>query len=293
MSNTIVPPTASTLSSSVSFQYFGTATLLFSFGDSRVLTDGFFSRPGRLRVLFGKIRPQIKTIKTCLSRANLSHLDAVLVGHSHYDHVLDAPIVAALTNAQLVGSSSTAQIARGSGLPAHQISQIQPGISVPYGKFLVTYIPSRHSMPNLYPGEIATPFQSPAYTSAYREGGCYSILLQVTTHNILIHGSAGFIRGALANTPAETIFLAIASLSRLSQRAMEEYFSETILSTRAKHVYPIHWDDFQKTAQTGLKYPPAWLDDVSKPMHLLEDFCARHQIDFIIPTYASPINVSP
>jgi L-ascorbate metabolism protein UlaG (beta-lactamase superfamily) len=293
MSDIIVPPTASTLSSSVVFQYFGAATLLFSFEDSHVLTDGFFSRPGRLRVLFGKIQPQLETIKSCLSRANLSHMDAVLVGHSHYDHTLDAPVVAALTSAQLVGSPSTAQIGRGSGLPSRQITQIQPGISVPYGKFLVTYIPSRHSVPNLYPGEIATPFQSPAYTSAYREGGCYSILLQVATQNILIHGSAGFIPGALANTSAETIFLAIASLSRLSRRAVEEYFSATILVTRANRVFPIHWDDFQKKTQTGLKYPPAWLDDVSKTMRLLENFCALHQIDFIIPTYASAINLSP
>jgi L-ascorbate metabolism protein UlaG (beta-lactamase superfamily) len=277
----------------VKFQYFGTATLLFSLGDSHILTDGFFSRPDRLSVLLGKIRPQIQKISHCLSQASVAHLDAVLVGHSHYDHALDAPAVATLTHAQLVGSPSTAQIARGFGLPSEKIVVIQPGVQLQFGSFQVTFISSCHSSPNLFPGEIKLPFPSPARVSAYCEGGSYSILIQARSQSILVHGSAGFIPGFLENTRAQTVFLSVASLSRVSSHFLEQYFSETILATQARWVYPIHWDDFQAPAGPQLKYPPAWIDDMRKTMRRLEDFCIQHQVNFSVPPYAKSLDLTP
>jgi L-ascorbate metabolism protein UlaG (beta-lactamase superfamily) len=284
---------ASTAASPVQFQYFGVASLLFSQGQSHILTDGFFSRPGRAQVLFGKISPDLQKITDRLEKAGIAKLDAVLVGHSHYDHALDSAAVAKLTNAQLVGSSSTAQLAKGCGLLSEQITLIQPGHQLNCGSFKVSFIPSCHSFPNIYPGEIISPVFPPARVSAYREGGSYAIFIETDTQNIFIHNSAGFLSGFLAHHTAETVFLSVASLSRATPDFIERYFTETILAVKAKRVYPIHWDDFQKPAGEGLSFPPAWVDNVKKSLRLLENFCLRHQVIYHIPPYANPLNLNP
>ena len=53
-------------------------------------------------------------------------LDAVLCGHSHYDHLLDAPLVARATGAKLVGSRTTCAFGRAAGLTESQLVEIPP-----------------------------------------------------------------------------------------------------------------------------------------------------------------------
>ena len=87
--------------------------LLFSDGETQWMTDGWFSRPGPLRILLGKIGPDLQAIDRGLAANEVLELDAVLPLHSHYDHAMDAPEVAKRTGALLLGSESTANIGRG------------------------------------------------------------------------------------------------------------------------------------------------------------------------------------
>jgi L-ascorbate metabolism protein UlaG (beta-lactamase superfamily) len=100
----------------VTVRFSGTATLLFSDGQTQWMTDGWFTRPGPLRLLAGKISPDLQAIEQGLANNHVTTLAAVLPLHSHYDHAMDAPEVARRTGAQLLGSESTANIARGWGL---------------------------------------------------------------------------------------------------------------------------------------------------------------------------------
>src|SRR3954468_24481021 len=97
--------------------FLGVSTLLLDDGSAAMLTDGFFSRPGLLAVGAGRIVPQKSRITACLNRARVARLSAVVPAHTHYDHVLDSPVVAELTGATLIGSRSAAEVGRGYGLP--------------------------------------------------------------------------------------------------------------------------------------------------------------------------------
>jgi L-ascorbate metabolism protein UlaG (beta-lactamase superfamily) len=82
-------------------KFLGVSTLLFDDGDTAFLTDGFFSRPGKLRTAFGTIAPDAAAIDRALEHAGVQRLAAVIPLHSHFDHALDAPFVAKRTGALL------------------------------------------------------------------------------------------------------------------------------------------------------------------------------------------------
>jgi hypothetical protein len=80
--------------------------------------DGFFSRPSFARLAFTRIEPNRAAIVSGLRKLEVHELAAVIPLHSHYDHAMDAPLVALQKGAQLIGSESTLNIGRGLGMPA-------------------------------------------------------------------------------------------------------------------------------------------------------------------------------
>lgn len=106
-------------------RFMGVTTLLLDDGQTAIMTDGFFSRPGLVSVLFSRIEPDPARIADALSRIGRTPIAAVMVAHSHYDHALDSARVAQLTDALLLGSESTLNIGRGLGLPTSQMHAVK------------------------------------------------------------------------------------------------------------------------------------------------------------------------
>ena len=96
--------------------WLGVATLLISDGTSALMTDGFFSRPSLAAVAVRRVEPSLERIIGCLERARVRTLHAVIPVHTHYDHAMDSAVVAARTEATLVGGESAANVGRGQGL---------------------------------------------------------------------------------------------------------------------------------------------------------------------------------
>src|SRR5262249_46843822 len=98
-----------------------------------ILSDGFVSRPKAAR-LAGTIGPDLSRIDGALKQLNLTTLDAVFTGHSHYDHALDAPVFAERTGAVLLGSASTWNIGWGWGLPPARLLAEHDGEMLCHGQ---------------------------------------------------------------------------------------------------------------------------------------------------------------
>ncbi len=270
--------TARTMSASpapaVHATFLGAASLLLSDGRTQLLTDGFFTRPSWPRVLFTRLRPDQAAIRAGLARANIHELDAVLVSHSHYDHALDAPAVAAATGACLLGSETTANIARGAGLSEAQIEVVEPGKPLAFGAFRVSFLPSAHSRPNLASGHISRPLSLPAHASSYKEGGCFSILVEHPCGALLIQPSAGFIFGGLDGRHAAVALLSLGSLGRRSPPYRRDYFEQVAGAVGAQVIYPIHHDDFTRPLGDTLRRMPAWMDDIPAALGALQAWAA-------------------
>ncbi|WP_165797328.1 MBL fold metallo-hydrolase [Solimonas fluminis] len=223
--------------------WYGVSALLLCDGEHAILIDPFFTRPEGLLplVLNRAIEPDEPRIAAALLAARIDKLDAVLVSHSHYDHAMDAGVVAKLTGAMLLGSASTANIGRGAGLPDGRIRRVEPGEPITVGRFRIRFIASRHAGASggRPTGDITAPLRTPAHYLDYKLGGTYSILVEHPQGSVLHHGSAGWEPGALAGLHADLVFLGVALVDDLPA-----YLRETVDLVGARRIVPVHWDDF-------------------------------------------------
>ena len=253
--------------------FMGVSTLLFSDGKTSVLTDGFFSRPGLLRVALLGVEAKPERIAWALERAGVGELAAVMPVHSHYDHAMDSPEVARHTGAVLLGSESTANVGRGWGLPESQIVVAQPGRPYRFGDFTLTLVPSRHidvgSNAATLGATIDSPLVPPVHAMAYAEGVSWSIHVAHPLGNALVQGSAGFVEGALESYRADAVFLGVGLLGRTDVAYRQRYVAAVVEAVGARRVFPIHWDDFTLPLDQPLRLMPRLLDDVPAAIEFL------------------------
>jgi L-ascorbate metabolism protein UlaG (beta-lactamase superfamily) len=262
--------------------WLGVSTLLLDDGETALMTDGFFTRPGLLRCAT-RIAPDERVVRACLTRLGVTRLAAVVCAHSHYDHALDAPLVCRLTDARLVGSESTANIGRGGGLPEERLSVPAEGEPLEFGAFTVTLIESPHSPGDRFPGTVDRPLVPPARLRAWATGTSYSIHVRHHGRPLLVHASANYRPGALAGVEAETVYLGIGALGRQSPEFRSAYWDEVVACTGARRVVPVHWDDFLRPLDRPLVPLPHLADDFGTSMDFLLDRAADTGVDVALP----------
>lgn len=268
-----------------SLTFLGVATLLFDDGETQVLTDGFFTRPGLLSVGLRRIAPDPARIDACLDRAGVRRLRVVAPVHSHFDHALDSAAVAERTGATLVGGRSTANIGRGAGLAADRIRTVADGETVTAGGFSLTFVASEHCPPDRFPGEITEPLAPPAKAAAYRCGEAWSILLaHADGRRALVQGSAGYVAGALDAHETEVAYLGVGQLGKQDDDYLHAYWQHTVRAVGARRVVLIHWDDFFRPLDRPLRALPYLGDDLDRTMRVLVPLAEADGVSLHLPT---------
>jgi L-ascorbate metabolism protein UlaG (beta-lactamase superfamily) len=263
--------------------FLGVSTLLFDNGETAIMTDAFFTRPGLFSVIT-RIRPDSVRIMQALERAGITRLAAVIPVHSHYDHAMDAPYVAKWTGAELVGSSSTRNVGLGAGLPDERITVARPGEAMTFGRFRVTLLRAEHvPSPVLMPGEITAPLTPPARTKDYRLGETYSVVVEHDGRAMLVQGSAGFLPGGLRGVNADVVFLGVATLGKQSDAHRVGFWREVVEEVGARRLILIHWDDFLRDLNKPLRPLPRVMDDFDATMRFLLSHSGPGAPEILIP----------
>ena len=234
----------------VTVRWTGTSTLVFSDGETTLIIDGWFSRPGPFSMLFGEIAPDLDAIEQGLARNELTAAAMVIPVHSHYDHAMDSPEVAQRTGALLVGSEATAQIGRGWGLPEEQIRVVGDGDRLQFGAFEVVIHETRHfEFPDpqireqaLGDPDITEPLVPPVAAFDYKVGVPLAVEIRHPRGSLLVQGSAGFIPGGLTDADVDVLFMGTGGLGTQTEEYRETYWKETVEATQPERVIPIHWD---------------------------------------------------
>jgi L-ascorbate metabolism protein UlaG (beta-lactamase superfamily) len=264
----------------------GVTTLLVDDGESALMTDGFFSRPGLLTVGTRALSPSQPRIDGCLARLGVDRLEAVLPVHTHFDHAMDSAVVADRTGAAIVGGTSAAQIGRGGGLPDDRVVVVTPGSPLSFGSFDVTLVEGHHCPPDRFPGTITAPVVPPVKAGAYQCGEAWSILIRhrPTDRRLLIVGSAGYVPGALAGHRADVVYLGIGQLGLQPESYLFEYWSEAVRAVGARRVVLIHWDDFFRPLHEPLRALPYAGDDLDVSMRVLSRLAREDRLPLHLPT---------
>lgn len=90
--------------------YLGVGGWILEHGDDMILAAPFFSNPSFVRTGLASIATDTLEVDRYMGRYDVSRAKAILVGHAHYDHLMDVPRVAVnhAPEARIVGSRTVA-----------------------------------------------------------------------------------------------------------------------------------------------------------------------------------------
>lgn len=285
-------------SDSVTVTWLGVTTLLFDDGETQILIDGFFSRPTLADILLRRrVNNDAAIIDYAMNEFRMRRLAAIIPVHSHFDHAMDVGAIANRSSASILGSESTAQIARGAGVPEDQITVVEQEASFEFGNFRVTLRPAGHApigWRGAVPldGEIEAPLKMPQPITAWRMGGAYTVIIEHPQGTALVQGSAAYKKYELQDIAADVVFLGVAQLGALGRDYAELYWQHTVTATGSHSVYPIHFDDY--TQPFGVvTLPPKIIDNFDTTASWLNEFRRRWDGDasLFMPEFGKPIAI--
>jgi L-ascorbate metabolism protein UlaG (beta-lactamase superfamily) len=269
----------------VRISWLGTAAHVVSTERTTVLIDPHVSRHTLGHVALRRLEPDDGAIARWIPK----RVDAVLCGHSHYDHLLDAPRIARKTGAKLVGSRTTCAFARAEGVPESQLVVVEPhGARVTVGDFAIKFVPSLHGRIALgrvpFPGEVRETPRLPARVWQYKMGGAFGILIDAPDVRIYHNGSADLIDAELEHEHADVLLVGLAG-----RFATRDYLKRLVTKLSPRLVIPTHHDTFFAPLEAGLHLLPGVdLAGFKSELRMLVPRTRTH-----MPDYGEEIDVTP
>ncbi len=167
----------------------------------------------------------------------------ILVGHTHFDHAIDAPAIASRYRCKAYGSRSLSNLMALHGLASHAV-QVEPHRVYELGPFQASFVPSRHSKLLLglavpYSGELTCEHLDSLSPSAYRCGQVWGIRIEVAGISLYHQGSADLIDDEVPTGGVDLFLAGIAGRSFTS-----DYWSRILGRLSPGVVVASHYDDF-------------------------------------------------
>jgi L-ascorbate metabolism protein UlaG (beta-lactamase superfamily) len=289
----------------VTLSYLGTAGWEISDGKTVILVDPYLTRlkmatPGspssredtRAEVGLDDIAATDRTVID----AHIKRADFALLTHTHIDHVLDVPYIARKTGALVIGSESTTNFARDSGVPDAQLMTVQGGDDLEFGSFSVRVIPSLHGVfrhtPNfrLFPAPPPSTIFSLDAKPPFRmrdllvEGGTLAYFIRLNGVRILVFGSMNYIQREVEGLRPD-----VAIIGASPERNEIYHYTPRLLRALdyPRLVLPTHWDRF------NIPYDFSQQPAIERLQSFIAEVHAASPQTEVVPKYFEPITVLP
>lgn len=269
--------------------FYGVSTLAIDDGQTTILIDSFFSRPGPFDVLFNELQSDESAVLQGLQIIDAERAKALFLVHSHYDHALDLNAVYNITNSDIYGSESSLNIARGGNIPEDKLNLIEGGYVTEIDNFTITVIRSKHSVPPNAESDqesaiIDRPLKQPATNADFAMGGNFDFLIEHPRASILVKGSANYVSGALKGLDVDALLIGSAQLGMQSTQFQKAFIKESMNAVSPEIIVPLHWDNFVTPWRKGsLEFNPKIVDDSpAKGLELLSDYAQENSASFYL-----------
>jgi L-ascorbate metabolism protein UlaG (beta-lactamase superfamily) len=243
----VVADFAGTSRNGVRVTYLGTNGYQFEFKGHTLLVDPYFSRVDLFSVALGaRIQPNFARITDAM-RHLAPKVDAILVTHGHFDHLLDVPAVMSRTHARLIASASAINLLKRAGVSSGDA--VTAGDVRRIGPWKIRVLPATHD--RLF-GKVPfdrPPSRVPQRASDWICGEPLAFLLEANGQRIYIDSG-----GTLAQLPPDQkVDLAILGMALPDSR---ERLSTALERLQPRYILPSHQDNFFVPLSNGFQFGP-------------------------------------
>jgi len=228
--------------------WIGTAGYRLEYQGTVVWIDPYVTRlPMTALALRRVVPPSERKIEKWIDRA-----DAVLVGHTHFDHALDVPAIARRFGCKVYGSPSLRNLMALHGV-AEQAVVVEAKRDYEVGPFRFHFVPSLHSKLQLglgvpYSGELTCEHVDELVPQAYKCGQVWGLAIEVAGIRIYHQGSADILEAEVIDRGVD-LFLCGISGRRFTPR----YIERAVRALDPKAIVASHYDDFFRSLDAPLE----------------------------------------
>lgn len=209
----------------------------------------------------------------------IDRADAILVGHTHFDHALDVPAIARRTGCRVYGSPSLANL-MGLYRLAEQAVVVEPHRDYEVGPFKFHFVPSQHSKLQLglrvpFGGELTCDHVDALTPQAYRCGQVWGLCIEVAGIRIYHQGSADLLEDEIRDRNIDVFLCGISG-----RRFTDRYVRRIVGKLAPRLIVPTHYDDFFRPLDDKMQFSfnvnlTGFADEVHAasrdlPLHVLE-----------------------
>jgi L-ascorbate metabolism protein UlaG (beta-lactamase superfamily) len=246
-------PTAPAPLNGIRVTYLGVNGFQLEMDGHALLVDPYFTRVGLWAgALNQEIDSNPKRVSEGLGHVR-SRVDALLVTHAHFDHLLDAPEIMRRTRVQLVAGPTAVRLVESFGISPNQCKIVSAGNVWNIGPWTIRVFTARHD--RLF-GKI--PFAcSPRESSAQRPtkasdwcvGEPLAFVIEAAGKRIYV--DSGGVPGSPPDLRIKGIDLAILGVALPDSR---DRFAETVRQLRPRFIFPSHQDDMFAPIDRGFVF---------------------------------------
>ncbi|HEX4639652.1 MAG TPA: MBL fold metallo-hydrolase [Chthoniobacterales bacterium] len=233
-------PTARVSANAVRVTYLGVNGFQFETKGRALLVDPYFTRVG---VWAGAFNERINSNPDRVSEG-LSHvrrdIDAILVTHAHFDHLLDVPEIMKRMHARLIAGPTAVRLVESFQISPNKCIPVDAGNVRTIGPWTIRVFAAQHDrlfgkVPFQCGAELAT---KPAKASDWCLGEPLAFVIQAAGKRIYI--DSGGVPGAAPDARIHDVDLAILGAALPDSR---ERFAEAVRRLRPRYIFPSHQDD--------------------------------------------------
>jgi L-ascorbate metabolism protein UlaG (beta-lactamase superfamily) len=220
--------------------YLGVNGFQIEAGGHALLIDPYFTRVGLWAgALNERIESNPSRVNEGLKHVR-SRVDAILVTHAHFDHLLDVPEIMQRTHARLIAGPTAIQLVESFGILPNECTSVKAGSVRKIGPWTIRVFAAQHD--HIF-GKV--PFQcgaklasKPAKASDWCVGEPLAFVVEAAGKRIYI--DSGGVPGAPPDARIKDVDLAILGVALPDSR---ERFAEAVRQLQPRFVFPSHQDD--------------------------------------------------